>query len=274
MKKNINILPNIVTAFGLACGLLLIFKTNLVEAGENSEKFLRISILLLVIAAVADLVDGLIARFIKAESDFGMLFDSLSDGITFGVAPSVLMLKSLSIPAGSVLSFFTAMGAMVYSICGVLRLVRYNVRAQKTRNRKKKAHFTGLPIPAGAGAAVAINFLLLSSFFKGIYPMKDEQRAVVLILAMILIGYLMISHWKFPSVKTLSFRTSRTPLVLFSMLFAIVIVYGVIYNFELLFFALCWGYMLVGFFLSLVKRMIGKKSKLLSGFYPNDEEGK
>jgi len=273
MMKRVALLPNIITAFGLACGLLIIFKTNIVEAGESLEDFLRISAILLVVAAIADVLDGLIARAAKAESEFGMLFDSLSDAITFGVAPSVLMIKSLSFGSkGTPLGFFVMISAMLYSICGVFRLVRFNTKKSQVKAKSdKKKQFTGLPIPAGAAAAVSINFILLSECAQKFFPITDNLRAKILIGAMLLIGYLMISRWKFPSVKALQFRVPSFHLVFSTVFAAVIIIYGVLYNFALLFFVLSWGYILIGWTLSVIRLFLGKKSKSLEGFYPDSE---
>ena len=92
--KRVYLLPNVITTFGLACGLFVIFRVVLLPAGDVTFRVVLTSALLLVVAAVADLLDGMIARLLKAQSSFGELFDSLSDAITFGVAPAVLMLKS------------------------------------------------------------------------------------------------------------------------------------------------------------------------------------
>lgn len=267
--------PNVITAFGLACGLLLIFKTNLIDSGEDPYKVFKISVLLFAIAAFADFIDGLVARVIKAESEFGMFFDSLSDAITFGVAPSVVVLKSLSIPPGGLLSFCSALGAMLYSICGVLRLVRYNVHAPKKKSSQKKSiHFTGLPIPAAGGAAISLNFFLLSPLFQSYFFLNDQNRAVVLICALVLLAYLMISKWKFPALKTSKYTMPGAPLVIWSVICASVVVYGVLYNLPLLFVALSWGYVGLGWGLSMLRFLVGKKAKILKGFYPGDEDKK
>jgi CDP-diacylglycerol--serine O-phosphatidyltransferase len=138
MKRRVYFIPNAITAFALACGLFVIFKINMVEPGEGSYHVLFTSLLVLLVAAVADVLDGAVARIIKGESEFGIIFDSLADAVSFGVAPSVLLLKSLSLEQGTGLSFFAIFGAMVYSICGVLRLVRFNVKAPSQKGMRRK----------------------------------------------------------------------------------------------------------------------------------------
>src|SRR3989344_6928259 len=131
MKKVI--VPNLITAFGLACGLFVIFKVNMVEPGYGDYEVVKNSAILLLVAALADFIDGALARAIHAETEFGFVFDSLADAVSVGVAPSVLMLKTLFLEHGTLLSFLSATGAMIYSLCGILRLVRFSAKAIEAR---------------------------------------------------------------------------------------------------------------------------------------------
>lgn len=272
MKRAV-LLPNFITALGLACGLFIVFKTGVVDASESLQEYLRISSILLVIAGVADLIDGFVARATGAESEFGAFFDSLSDAITFGVAPASLMIKSLSYsPKGTPLSFFVMMAAMLYSICGVLRLVRFNTKKSKAQTKKdKKKQFTGLPIPAAAAAAVSVNFLMISDLAEKYVAISTPLRAKILIMTMVLVGYLMVSRWKFPSAKALQLRVAPAPLIIWTVLIGLVTIYAAIYYFPLVLFLLSWGYVLVGWILSIIRLILGRKSKSLEGFYPDGD---
>jgi len=272
MKRAV-LLPNFITALGLSCGLFIVFRTGVIDASESLQEYLRISSILLVIAGVADLIDGFVARATRSESEFGALFDSLSDAITFGVAPAALMIKSLSYsPKGTPLSFFVMMAAMLYSICGVLRLVRFNTKKSKVQTKKDtKKQFTGLPIPAAAAAAVSVNFLMISDVAEKYVALSTPLRAKILIVTMVLVGYLMVSRWKFPSAKALQLRVSPAPLIIWTVLIGLVIIYAAIYYFPLVLFALSWGYVLVGWLLSIVRLILGRKSKSLEGFYPEGD---
>src|ERR1051325_3036249 len=127
--KKIALLPNVVTAFGLSCGLFVIFKMNMIGIGGANPQVLTAVTGFLLLAVFADLLDGAIARAIKAESDFGGIFDSLADAISFGVPPPVIILKSLSVAPGTKLSFLATAAAIIFSLCGVLRLIRFSVNA-------------------------------------------------------------------------------------------------------------------------------------------------
>src|SRR3990172_8045917 len=254
--RKVYLIPNIITAFGLACGLFVIFKVNMIEPGSGTFQVLNISALLLLVAAFADWIDGAVARAIRAESEFGFMFDSLADAISFGVAPSVLLLKSLSLEPGTGLSFFAILGVLLYSICGVLRLVRFNVKVNEIKGdaqamAAQKKHFTGLPIPAAALAAVSANLFLSSPFAERLFSISEEVRAIVLICVMIVLGYFMVSRWKFPSAKALHFRVP---------------------SFQLVFFSVTWFYIIIGWTLSLIRLIAGKKSRTLEDFEPDEEE--
>jgi CDP-diacylglycerol--serine O-phosphatidyltransferase len=275
--KRIHLLPNVITAFGLSCGLFVIFKMTMTPVGGATLQILTEISALLLLAALADLLDGAVARIMKAESDFGGFFDSLSDAITFGVAPSVIVLKSLSLPTGTESSFLLMTAAVVYSVCGVLRLVRFNVTSQQIKGDEEqlianKKNFTGLPIPAGAAAAVSGNLFLVSNEFRALFDISEETRSFLLFMQMIILGYFMISRWKFPSLKTLHIRVASFKVVLITAVTAVFIFYSILHHFPLIFFLVSWGYLFVAFILSIIRIISGKKSKTLEDFEPEAED--
>lgn len=275
--KRVNLLPNIITAFGLSCGLFVIFKMTMTEVGAATYAVLTATTGILLMAALADLLDGAVARAMKAESEFGGLFDSLADAISFGVAPSVIALKSLSVAPGTELSFFLTTAATVYSVCGVLRLVRFNIIASKAKGDQEqidanKKNFTGLPIPAAAAAVVSGNLFLASDEFKQLFSIGEETRAWIVIAMLVVIGYFMISRWKFPSLKALHIRVASFQLVFATVVGAVVIFYGLLHHFALVFFICAWGYLLVSAALSIIRIISGKKSKTLEDFEPDPDD--
>lgn len=275
--RQIYLIPNIITAFGLACGLFVIFKVNMIEPGSGTYHALLTSVILILVAAFADLLDGAVARAFHAESEFGFMFDSLADAVSFGVAPSVLLLKSLSLEQGTGLSFFAVIGGMLFSICGVLRLVRFNVNTVESKGNAQavhanKKHFTGLPIDAAAIAAVSVNLFFASPFGEKILPMGESTRAIVLTCLMIILGYFMVSRFKFPSVKMLHFRVPSFQLVFLTVLFALFVLYGILYFFPITLLVVSWGYVILGCTLAIIRLIAGKKSKTLEEFEPEDED--
>lgn len=277
LMKRVNMLPNLVTAFGLACGLFVIFKINMLEPGSGNYDVVKTSTILLMVAALADFIDGALARAIRAESEFGFVFDSLADAISFGVAPAVLMLKVLSLEQGTFLSFFGASGAMVYALCGVLRLVRFNVKASEAKGNvelqaAQKKHFTGLPIPAAAAAAVSANLFLLSPYTLQWIDLTSADRAIALTCVMIVLGYLMVCRLKFPSLKVLNFRIPSFHLAFLTVIVAIFILYGILYFFGEILALVTWSYIVLSLILSLIRLVAGKKSKTLEDFEPDPDD--
>jgi len=258
--KQANLFPNIVTAFGLSCGLYIIFKINLLAPEFSLFDVLFGAALLLLVAALADVLDGAIARAIHAETEFGTMFDSLADAITFGVVPSVLLLKSLSLEQRSFLAFFAVSGAMLYSICGVLRLVRFNVKGHEIKGDIEaeilcKKSFTGLPIPAAALSAVSANLFFASSYAKEWLFLSFTARAVFLTAIMIVLGYLMISRLQFPSLKTLHMRATSFYIIFLTGIFAIFLLYGILHHFPVVFVLLSWGYIFFSLLFFLIKKI-------------------
>lgn len=275
--KKISLLPNVITAFGLSCGLFVIFKMNMTGIGEVTPQILNAVTGILLLAAFADLLDGAIARAMKAESYFGGLFDSLADAISFGVAPSVIILKSLSVLPGTKLSFLVTTAAIVFSLCGVLRLVRFNVHALEAKSnndiaKAQKKHFTGLPIPAAAAAAISLNLFIFSEDFRSFAHLTPNAEAWVLSFALCLLGYCMISRWKFPSVKTLEIRVASFQTVFLTVLAAVLIFFGILHYFALVFMALAWGYVFIAWTLAVIRMIAGRKSKTLEEFEPDPDD--
>lgn len=273
----IPVLPNIITAFGLTCGLFVIFKMNMTPVGEANLHILTVTTGILLLAAFADLVDGAVARALKAESSFGSFFDSLADAITFGVGPSVIVLKSLSIAPGTPFSFLLATGAMIYSVSGVLRLVRFNVMNLQVKEDPElrdssKKNFTGLPIPAAAAAIVSLNLFLVSDEFKALIELSENSRAWILFLALLVIGYFMISRWKFPSLKTLQIKVASFKMVFWTVISAVLLFYGISNHFPVTFFLFAWGYVIAAWTLSIARVIAGRRSKALEDFEPEPDD--
>lgn len=275
--KKVQLLPNVITAFALSCGLFVIFKMNMIEAGKANLHVLTATAGILLLAAFADLLDGAVARAMKAESDFGGFFDSLADAITFGVGPSVIILKSLSLSPGTDQSYFLTTAAMVFSVCGVLRLVRFNVLSSQAKEdlelaAANKKNFTGLPIPAAAMAAVSLNLLLISEELKDLLILSEATREWILFGSLVILGYLMISRWKFLSLKTLHIKVKSFQVVFLTVLAAVFIFYGILHHFPVVFFCVSWLYILIALTLSFIRLISGRKLKTLEDFEPEPEE--
>jgi len=141
-RRGIYLLPNLFTTAGLFSGFYAI-------VAAMAGKFEPASVAVFV-AMVFDSLDGRVARWTHTESAFGKEYDSLSDMVSFGLAPALVVyewsLHSL-VDYGWALGKLGWMGAFLYAACAAMRLARFNVRAGTVDKR----YFQGLPSPAAAG---------------------------------------------------------------------------------------------------------------------------
>jgi CDP-diacylglycerol--serine O-phosphatidyltransferase len=200
--RGIVLLPSLLTTGNLFCGffaLLLTVEGRFVEAA-----------LAIFVAMVMDLLDGRVARLMKATSQFGVEFDSLADVVSFCVAPAFLVysfaLKDLSRPAW--------FGAFLFVICGALRLARFNVYSGVTDRR----YFVGLPTPAAAGIACS-TVLVLEGQEIG------RWEAIAIAVGTVAVALLMVSTFRYYSFKEIDFARRRPAGVLVSLVVAALIVY-------------------------------------------------
>jgi len=186
--KKIYLVPNFVTTANLFSGFYSIVASTHREFSTAAWAILA--------AGVFDMLDGRIARMAKATSHFGLEYDSLSDLLSFGVAPAILMYQWALEP-------YDRLGwiaAFLYLTCGALRLARFNI----STDDQPKNFFQGLPIPMAAG--MVANFVLFS---QTIHWDSAPQSGWVLVLAFGLAG-LMISTIPFPSFKEFHWRSKAT----------------------------------------------------------------
>ena len=267
--KKIPLLPNVITAFGLTCGLFIIFRCCMMDADEGTYDAILTLVGVLLLASFADLLDGAVARALKVESKFGGIFDSLSDAICFGVTPPVLIMQSLTVEPSKELSFLITGAAVTYSICGVLRLGRFTVMSQisgKQITLAEKKHFTGLPIPAAAMILVSSNLLMISGQFQSLVNLSDQSRILVLSVIQPVLGYFMISRWKFLSFKSLNVRMISFQSIFLTVISAVFLFYGLFNHFPITLAFLTWGYFFIAWGLSFIRYLRGKKSIDLEEF--------
>ena len=248
VKKSTFVLPNAITAIGLLLGLLVIFRMSMVEPGTSSYETISSVALLLLFSAIADFADGFLARWMRVQTHFGLLFDSLNDAITFGVAPAVIVLKTLSPEAKTIFAFWASAGAMTYCLCGVLRLARYSVQKSVSVthiSEEKYVSFTGLPIPSACCAIVSLTLFMSSELGEVLGLNLNDLRAPVLIVAQFFLGALMVSRWKFPAMANISaLETSFVNLTLMAC-GAATLFYLYCLHPSLALLVLVWGYILL-----------------------------
>jgi len=159
-KKSRYILPNILTIAGVCLGI-------------SSIKFsldlnYKMAVIFIMLAAILDALDGRIARLIKGTSEFGKELDSLTDFVSFGIAPAFIIYFWELNNFGKIGWAIT----LIYSVCCVLRLARFNLTKYGNEDSWKQNYFEGVPSPIGALLILSplvlelseINFLINSSF--------------------------------------------------------------------------------------------------------------
>ena len=112
----------------------------------------------------------------------------------------------------------------------------------------------------------------MSNEFAWLANLSEKTRAWILIFVMILLGYFMISRWKFPSLKSLHIRVSSFQMVVFTVFSAVVLFFGILHHFAFVFFLFSWFYLIVAWTLSIIRLISGRKSKTLEDFEPEPEE--
>ncbi|MCS7463546.1 CDP-diacylglycerol--serine O-phosphatidyltransferase [Paenibacillus doosanensis] len=189
-------IPNLFTVGNLFLGFISI----ILAFNQKAE----LAAIMVIIAMLCDGLDGRVARALNAQSEFGKELDSLSDVISFGVAPAFIMYVAA----------FTEMNAAaawiitaIFPICGALRLARFNVVAGVP------GYFIGLPIPAAGGVLCTLALF------------HTELHTAVLVLSTLLLSYLMVSTVKYPNFKKVGIPKKAiwiTPIVI---VIAVVIAY-------------------------------------------------
>ena len=214
-KKNARmILPNMLTLIGVCIGL-----TSIRFALDG--KF-ELAIIAIIFAALIDGLDGRIARLIKGTSKVGKELDSLTDMISFGVAPAFIMYFWKL----NTLERFGWLLSLIYVICVALRLARFNINSNQEPSWKDN-FFEGVPSPAG-GILVLTPLIISLSGFQ-LYQLNYE---LIVPIFFIVTSFLLIS--KFPSYSFKKIVIPRRSTIF--LLFSIVLFFGLllIYTFNVI----------------------------------------
>ena len=200
-RKGIYLLPNLLTTGALFAGFYAVL-----SGFSGQYEWAAMAIFA---AMIFDGLDGRVARMTNTQSDFGVQYDSLSDMVSFGVAPAV-------VAYGWGVSSLGKLGlaaAFVYASCAALRLARFNVQASSSDGKV----FTGLPSPVAAA--------LVAGFVWSVYDLStslwlSSLGAVITAIA----GLLMVSNFKYPSFKELDMRGKVPFVVILSAVMGFVVI--------------------------------------------------
>lgn len=193
-------IPNLLTLINLFSGSILVYLTvfySVFEFKENNN-FNEIVMILLGISLVADLLDGMVARWLNLASPIGLQLDSLADMVTFGVFPGFLMTKMLADASQSISVMFppVAFFGLLITLFSALRLAKFNVDTTQT------TYFKGLATPANTILIFGL-FILTQTLSKdfmdtyAFYPLI----ALTIISSFILVADIPLFSFKMKSMK-------------------------------------------------------------------------
>ena len=226
MKNIKGILPGIFTIGNLACGFgAIILSGGNADLGiiGRTQRITEI-VWLIILAGFFDILDGLVARFSKASSRFGVEIDSLADVISFGVAPAVILInfELISKPRWAWILAF------VYLMAASFRLARFNM----TASIEEKTKFLGMPVPIAA--LTLVSFILFENeVLAGINP---EKFYIILILVT---SALMVSVIQFETMPNFDFSKKINR---FKVLFLLLAAIGMMINSSLVLFPMVATY--------------------------------
>ena len=216
-KKNPrSLLPNALTIFGVCLGL-------------SSIKFAldlnySMAVVAIVFAAILDTLDGRVARLIKGTSKVGKELDSLTDVISFGVAPSFIMYFWVINEIGKLGWMFV----LIYTVCCALRLARFNLTTIEENESWKINFFEGVPSPAAAGLVLLPLILNLSGLIQ------LEKYALISSITILTTSVLMVSKIPTYSLKRIIIPRNSTIFLLLGI--GIYVSLLILYTFQTLFF--------------------------------------
>ena len=220
-KKTRHLLPNILTLGGVCLGI-------------SSIKFsidgnFNLAVILIMLAAILDALDGRVARLIKGTSEFGKELDSLTDFVSFGIAP-VLILYFWELNNYGKLGWAIA---LIYSVCCVLRLARFNLTKNESSQEWKNNFFEGIPSPAG-GLLILTPLINELSEFNIYFSLKNFTPYLTVLIALLLVSKIPTLSLKKISIssKTTVFLLLTAGIIFISLLFytfETLIIFSIIY---------------------------------------------
>ncbi len=219
-RKGVYLLPNLFTTGALFGGFFAI-------VAAMNENYAHAALAIFA-AQILDGFDGRVARMTNTQSDFGTEYDSLSDMVSFGLAPSIVVYSWALQPLGK----YGMGAAFVFAACAALRLARFNTQAGTTDSR----YFIGLASPPAAT-------LMASGVWLGSNMELTTEIAIFAAVVTAFVGLMMVSNFKYQSFKGLD-KNRRVPFV--AMLITLMVFIAVTVNPPVVLFALAFTYALSG----------------------------
>ncbi len=212
------LLPSMVTLLALCIGLTAI--------RFGVEGRFDMAVYAIVFAAILDAVDGRLARALKSTSKFGAELDSLADFVNFMVVPAVLLFIWVLHELGNI----GWLAALLYAICGALRLARFNVALDVDKPEWQVDYFSGVPAPSGA-------CLVLFPLYVNLLGFEAAHSPWLVLVFTLVVGALMVSKIPTFSMKRVGQRVDREAVVL--LLLALVAFLGLLISFPFTVLTVC-----------------------------------
>ena len=200
-RKGIYLLPNLLTTGALFGGFFAVLS----GFSGNYEA----AAMAIFVAMVFDGLDGRVARMTNTQSDFGVQYDSLSDMVSFGIAPAIVVYGWAMTGLGKV----GIAAAFVYASCAALRLARFNVQSSVNSGK----FFIGLPSPVAA--ALIAGFVWSSQSLQSSILLSSFSAFLTATA-----GLLMVSNFKYPSFKQIDLRGKVPFVVILSIVMSFVVI--------------------------------------------------
>ncbi len=194
-----SIVPNLLTLANLFSGFTAII--------HISDGMIERAALFILLAAIFDLLDGMVARILNATSEIGVELDSLSDAVSFGVAPAYMLYSAFFYQFGENGIFYAAMPALA----GITRLARFNVTSSALNDKR---YFIGLPIPSAA--LTIISYVV---FVKDKNYVHDGYTDYIVFGLTILVSFAMISTVKYDSIPKPQWQVIKQKPIFMAYLF-------------------------------------------------------
>jgi len=234
MRITRSIIPNLFTLANLFSGfsaIVAISEADLQKAG-----------MFIVLAGLFDVLDGTMARLTKSTSELGVELDSLCDAVSFGIAPSFLLYKTILFSLGPTGILIASLSALA----GVYRLARFNVQLAGFED---KLYFTGMPIPSGALTLVSFGLFIAPSGIISHEILIPATSMLIIIVALAMISTVKFDNLPRPTIG--SFKERPVIFVLALIAFAITVYSKGEYLFYVMAMYISWGlirglYMLIG----------------------------
>ena len=189
-KKTRYLLPNLLTIVGVCLGISSI--------KFSIDQNFNLAVIFILLAAILDALDGRIARLIKGTSDFGKELDSLTDFVSFGIAPALIIYFWE-------LNTFGKLGwtiTLLYSVCCVLRLARFNLTNINKNEVWKMNYFEGIPSPIGA-ILILLPLIYEISDLKQFFNPKIMVPYITILVSIMLISKIPTFSFKKKAAKTM-----------------------------------------------------------------------